>query len=316
MKNWRRLLRDEPPLVVCPSLAVEIGIFEAMLLQQINYWLNPKWNKNYRDGKYWVHKTYDEWMEEFPFWSKDTLRRVINSLKSQNLIECVCLSEDKRDRTFWYTIRDDDADACGENPNMQPGENPTMHVVKTQPCNKEQRLHTEITTEITKQKQTCAREQPVDNFFGFEVDDEWEAEIAKRSTPLPKSTAEEAFNQFWKLYPVKSSKQGAKAAFLKLKCYLRLPEILKGIESQILAKSEHDRLGLFHPDFPMGQKYLNLRRWEDPALTTEQISNKHRIASRSKMSGRERSNEVGEEMIKRELGQMISARKQLCIEEL
>ena len=34
-----KLLVDEPPLIVLPSLAVAIGLAEAILLQQIHYWL-------------------------------------------------------------------------------------------------------------------------------------------------------------------------------------------------------------------------------------------------------------------------------------
>ena len=34
-----RLLIDEPPLMVLPSLAAVIGLNEAIMLQQIHYWL-------------------------------------------------------------------------------------------------------------------------------------------------------------------------------------------------------------------------------------------------------------------------------------
>ena len=36
-----RLLIDEYPLVVQPSLAALVGINEAIILQQIHYWLQP-----------------------------------------------------------------------------------------------------------------------------------------------------------------------------------------------------------------------------------------------------------------------------------
>ena len=39
-----KLLIDEPPLQVLPSLALKIGLNEAIILQQVHYWLNPKLN--------------------------------------------------------------------------------------------------------------------------------------------------------------------------------------------------------------------------------------------------------------------------------
>ena len=40
-----RLLIDEPPLQVLPSLAREIGLNEAIMLQQIHYWLLKSGNE-------------------------------------------------------------------------------------------------------------------------------------------------------------------------------------------------------------------------------------------------------------------------------
>ncbi len=318
MKNLWRLLRDESPLVVCPTLAVEVGIFEAILLQQIHYWLNPKFNKNYMDGKYWVYKTYDEWLQEFPFWSRDTLKRVLKSLKDQNLIEYGFYSEDKRDRTVWYTIKYDPIDASGEIPPMGSGENPPIHRAKSHLCNKEQRLHTEITTEITKQKQTCARDEPVDNFFDFEIEEVREVQIPKPPKSIPKSLQEEAFDRFWALYPNKNGKLVAKATFLDKKCYVTLPEILMGLESQILAKSEHDRLGLFHPDWQRGSRYLKERTWDDPPLTIDEIHKKAAIHHRSKMGTRERANVLasqGADQNSRELEAKAARNRLLALEE-
>lgn len=97
------LLINEPPLQVLPSLAKLIGLNEAIILQQVHYWLGR--SKNVRDGKTWVYKTYAEWREEFPFWSEDTIYRTIRKLETVQLLE----STDKynaisTDRTKWYTI--------------------------------------------------------------------------------------------------------------------------------------------------------------------------------------------------------------------
>lgn len=56
------LLIDEHPLVVLPSLAKEIGLNEAIMMQQIHFWINKR--KHFKDGKYWVYNTYDGWADQ------------------------------------------------------------------------------------------------------------------------------------------------------------------------------------------------------------------------------------------------------------
>lgn len=96
------LLINEYPLVVLPYLAKEIGLNEAIMLQQIHFWLNKK--KHYKDKRYWVYNTYDEWVKQFPFWSKSTIRRTITSLENKKLIETGNYNKLSIDNTKWYTI--------------------------------------------------------------------------------------------------------------------------------------------------------------------------------------------------------------------
>jgi hypothetical protein len=96
------LLISEQPLLIMPKLAVKIGLNEAILTQQIHYWLQK--SDKVRDGKKWIYNTHDSWLEQFPFWSKPTLKRVIASLKKQGIITTGNYNNIKMDRTIWYTI--------------------------------------------------------------------------------------------------------------------------------------------------------------------------------------------------------------------
>ncbi len=64
-----KLLLDEPPLQVMPTLATLIGLNEAIVLQQVHYWLKTKENdqQDYIDSHYWVYNTYKQWQKQFPF---------------------------------------------------------------------------------------------------------------------------------------------------------------------------------------------------------------------------------------------------------
>lgn len=99
-----KLLINEPPLQVLPSLAREIGLNEAIILQQIHYWLNPKINKNFLEDCYWVHNSYEQWQEQFCFWSLDTIKRAILSLERKGLIISKNFNKSHFNKTKWYTI--------------------------------------------------------------------------------------------------------------------------------------------------------------------------------------------------------------------
>lgn len=97
------LLINEPPLQVLPSLAVAIGLNEAIFVQQLHYWLHRVDNE--RDGYPWVYNTYEGWLEQFPFWSLSTLRRVAGSLEKSGIVIATSEYNDHpSDRTKWYTL--------------------------------------------------------------------------------------------------------------------------------------------------------------------------------------------------------------------
>src|SRR5690606_17855003 len=91
IKNTQRggvvlnLLIKESPLQVIPSFAIQVGLNEAILLQQLHF--RSLISTHVRDGYKWVYKTYEEWKnEEFPFWSVDTIKRAIRRLEDKGYI--------------------------------------------------------------------------------------------------------------------------------------------------------------------------------------------------------------------------------------
>ncbi|MCS5352687.1 DnaD domain protein [Staphylococcus aureus] len=97
-----KLLIDDYPIQVLPKLAELIGLNEAIVLQQIHYWLNRS-NHDY-DGKLWIYNSYPKWIEQFPFWSESTIKRAITSLEKQKLLHVGNYNKAGFDRTKWYSI--------------------------------------------------------------------------------------------------------------------------------------------------------------------------------------------------------------------
>ncbi|WP_019106228.1 conserved phage C-terminal domain-containing protein [Pantoea ananatis] len=98
------LLLKVKPLVVSPELASRIGLNEAIVLQQICYWLEDTTSGVEYEGKRWVYNTIEEWTEQFPFWSEKTVKRALTSLKSRGLIYVEQLKKTQHDRTNYYAI--------------------------------------------------------------------------------------------------------------------------------------------------------------------------------------------------------------------
>jgi hypothetical protein len=80
-----KLLTNEPPLQVLPSLAVRFGLKEAIVLQQLHYWLQK--SENEYEGHLWVFNTYEQWKQQFPFWDERTIQRAFTSLEEQQIIK-------------------------------------------------------------------------------------------------------------------------------------------------------------------------------------------------------------------------------------
>ena len=115
-KMYSRYLLDEHPISFHPSLAVALGINEAILLQKINFWLNCK-PKN-ADGRSWIYNTYKNWQEQLPFFSESTIRRTLKHLIDEGLIITNNFNANKFDQTLWYSINYEKLDQFVEANNL------------------------------------------------------------------------------------------------------------------------------------------------------------------------------------------------------
>lgn len=101
------MLINEPPLQVLPTLAKLIGLNEAVVLQQIHYWMtNPKIGVA-KNGTKWIYNSYQEWGSNFPFWSNKTIRRIIAALETKKLLLSCQLRKHARDMTKFYSVNYD-----------------------------------------------------------------------------------------------------------------------------------------------------------------------------------------------------------------
>ena len=104
-KRKSQLLIDERLVYVIPTLAVWVGLNEAIFLQSLHYALLDKRLGKEVDGVKWFRNSCPEWEEEFPFWTDKVIKRTIGNLIGDGLLKTRDdLNQHGYDQTKWYTI--------------------------------------------------------------------------------------------------------------------------------------------------------------------------------------------------------------------
>ncbi|RDL25087.1 hypothetical protein [Serratia fonticola] len=131
-----RLLINENPLQVLPTLACAIGLNEAVVLQQIHYWMNS--SRHTYDARRWVYNSVTNWQKQFPFWSESTVKRALLSLEKQGMVSSANYNRDPRDQSKWYSINYDALEALEQQQkrvNDALGQIDPMEQVNVTQCN-------------------------------------------------------------------------------------------------------------------------------------------------------------------------------------
>lgn len=97
-------LYSKHPVIVDTDVAVAIGIKEAVIAQQLNYWLHSKSAKTI-NGRRWVYNSYENWQKDsFPFFTVATIRRLFEKLEKMGVIITGNYNKAGFDKTKWYSI--------------------------------------------------------------------------------------------------------------------------------------------------------------------------------------------------------------------
>jgi hypothetical protein len=86
--------------------AVKYGDREAIFIQNLRYWIlyNKSNKKNHYKNRTWMYNTLTGLCQIFPFWTRNQLWTVINSLRAQKIIITDNFNHTKFDRTLWYAF--------------------------------------------------------------------------------------------------------------------------------------------------------------------------------------------------------------------
>ena len=97
-----KLLINENPIMIQPTLVMKLGLNQAIIIQQVHYWLLK--SPHIKDGKRWIYNTYKDWKQQFPFWSEKTIMRTFLALEEEGYVISANYNRMKIDKTKWYSI--------------------------------------------------------------------------------------------------------------------------------------------------------------------------------------------------------------------
>ena len=288
------------PKVINTELACAIGLNEAIVLQQLHYWIekNKATGSNYRDGHYWTYGTIQGYRDrDFRFWSFNTVKRTITRLLELGFLIKGNYNKKKMDHTGWYTIdyaainewlNENNAEqkqlkqnTSDEQPNMSQPSSPCCPIpsAHNELIEQPKVSHSESPIWAT----PSAQSEPLEQLnLGYAIPENKQEINHKRltnKTNTQKSAptagvcdseivtgevvdaCELLFDEFWKLYPRKESKQQAKKAWMKLKPDQALFDLIaNALEYRRQTKEWLAEDGRY---IPHPATWLNGRRWED-----------------------------------------------------
>lgn len=90
-------------ILVQQSLAVKLGLNEAVVVQQLHFLSQIPGGREI-DGKHWIFNTYEQWQKDhFPWWSIPTIKRIFQWLERNFIVES-CQPDGHMSRKKYYRL--------------------------------------------------------------------------------------------------------------------------------------------------------------------------------------------------------------------
>lgn len=88
------------------ELAKEYGILEAVILNHLQFWTekNRANGTNFHDGHYWTYNSAKAFSELFPYASQKQIRKALQNLIGEGIIQTGNYNKNPYDRTLWYSF--------------------------------------------------------------------------------------------------------------------------------------------------------------------------------------------------------------------
>lgn len=217
------------------SLAAEIGLNNAIFVQDIAYWIkyNETQGAGYADGRWWSFSTYDKICERHPYWTKRQIQKIIKDCKDNGWILVGQYDKNPYNHTNWYTLSDKIIEICRK---LSCDNDCTKNAYRES-----------VEVESTRTLEVVSK-----NIYNKSEN------INIPPISPQRGEASAAFDRFWQAYPRKVGKQAALKAFRKVKVSVEI--LVEAVEKQKRSSQWKKDNGQYIPN---PSTWLNQGRWED-----------------------------------------------------
>ena len=90
------------------KIAKKLGMIEAVLLQNIKFWIDKSKanNKHFYKDKYWIYGSSKAFAEIFTYLSRQQIARALKRLTDEGWLLKDNFNTNPFDRTSWYSLSD------------------------------------------------------------------------------------------------------------------------------------------------------------------------------------------------------------------
>lgn len=240
--------------------ATDYGLPEAVVLYNLAFWIghNRDNGTHQHDAlingevvtRTWTYNSTRAFAEQFPWWSRDQIRRILKKLVDKEVVIEGNFNTMKMDRTTWYAFVDEEkmlriTSPCGEN--AQPfGDSAQSCGENAQPIPDSN--HTDSNQHIS---------PPIIPQGGSAIG----SVSSLNKPPSQKERLAAEFDECWAEYPNKQGKANALKAYLKHKPQKQ--DVLDGIQRYIAYVASRRLTGFPDLNYANGSTWFHQQRWQD-----------------------------------------------------
>lgn len=98
------------------------GVECAILINHFQFWIeqNKAVGRNFHDGRTWMYQTHKEIAACYPYWSEDTIGRLIKKLLEAEVIIKGNFNKSKFDQTSWFAFKNEEIFTVPRNRGNEP----------------------------------------------------------------------------------------------------------------------------------------------------------------------------------------------------
>lgn len=106
----QKKIKKDTTFVFKKEIAKKYGVEAAILIQHFQYAIDNHKRKgsHFYERRYWTYDSVNNLTNLYPFWSTETIRRLINNLIDKKVLITGNFNKHKYDRTRWFAFRDED----------------------------------------------------------------------------------------------------------------------------------------------------------------------------------------------------------------